>query len=162
MVETRTLPIGPEELTRYPAARAPIIGVLMAYINTKKRSNLALTVEETFKTRRYQCHPTLHLWVPGVGISVHGQKRWLNIVMAPLPPFSHLVFHSQAGLYTSPYRKPMQQCCSDRHICRMGYRTPCHITQSVRVSACQDKSSCPHSAQSTSQCLSKTGLGTHE
>ena len=28
-METRTLPIGPEKLTRYPAARSPITGVLM-------------------------------------------------------------------------------------------------------------------------------------
>ena len=59
MFETRTLPIGPEELTRYPAARAPIIGVLIAYINTKKRSNLALrlgrhsTREDTSATRLF-------------------------------------------------------------------------------------------------------------
>ena len=29
MMETRTLPIGPEEFTRYPVARLPITGVLM-------------------------------------------------------------------------------------------------------------------------------------
>ena len=87
MVETRTLPIGPEELTRYPAARAPIIGVLMAYINTKKRSNLALRLERHSKREDTSATRLFIFGVRGVGISVHGQKRWLNIVMAPLPPF---------------------------------------------------------------------------
>ena len=70
-METRTLPIGPEKPDRQSLAFS------QAYIGTKRLSiafdiffvtfgqQFGITVEETFKTRRYQYHPTLHLCVSG-------------------------------------------------------------------------------------------------
>ena len=50
---------------------------------------------------------------------------------------SCLVFSFSGRFLRTPRWKTMQQCWTDGHMCRMGCRTPCHIAQSVRVSACQ-------------------------
>ena len=49
-METRTLPIGPEEATRYPAARSPIIGVLMGVEVANLTSKVTIAVANDLAT----------------------------------------------------------------------------------------------------------------
>ena len=78
-VETRTLPIGLEEFVRSPVAQSPISGGSHGRTLAQERRSIPLNifvffglqfgivVEEKFKTRRYLCHPTPHLWCPRCG-----------------------------------------------------------------------------------------------
>ena len=48
--------------------------------------DISTNIKETLKTQNHQCHLSLHLCIPGVGISVQGQEIGLFTGMAPLPP----------------------------------------------------------------------------